>query len=206
MMKIKIVAIGRSNRCWNQNARDDFVKHAKIYYCGTCKRLVKGFDHHCFLLDMCVGAGNRKHFLLLLWYGGVASALAAYNMATARHSLAMMTPHHGAVSIHSDASHTCGGPESTYCLAALVCFVATALLAHGLLIFFAFHLGLCALGIRTVTLLRTRRCKGESDDQQPYSLDIVHNLQLVFGRGDGWHVLTWLVPLYVPYERCTHPE
>ena len=44
------VAVGRSNRCWNQNAWDDFTKQPKIYYCGTCKRLVKGFDHHCFFL------------------------------------------------------------------------------------------------------------------------------------------------------------
>jgi len=43
------------------------------HHCGTCNTCVAGFDHHCDFLGKCIGAGNMKLFILLLWTASVAS-------------------------------------------------------------------------------------------------------------------------------------
>ena len=43
------------------------------HHCGTCNTCVAGFDHHCDFLGKCVGAGNMKLFILLLWTASITS-------------------------------------------------------------------------------------------------------------------------------------
>jgi hypothetical protein len=45
------------------------------HHCSACNACVAGFDHHCDFLGKCVGAGNMRSFLLLLWLMLATSAL-----------------------------------------------------------------------------------------------------------------------------------
>jgi len=38
----------------------------KSSHCGACNNCVKGYDHHCTLLNNCVGQRNLRSFILLL--------------------------------------------------------------------------------------------------------------------------------------------
>jgi hypothetical protein len=43
------------------------------HHCGTCNTCVIGFDHHCDFLGKCIGSGNMKLFILLLWTAAITS-------------------------------------------------------------------------------------------------------------------------------------
>ena len=47
------------------------------HHCRECDACVVGFDHHCLALGRCIGAGNRKPFVLLLALGAFAWSLLA---------------------------------------------------------------------------------------------------------------------------------
>lgn len=47
-------------------------KPDRCHHCSLCNVCIMGMDHHCPWVGACVGAGNRKHFLLLLLHAVLA--------------------------------------------------------------------------------------------------------------------------------------
>ncbi|KAG8800676.1 hypothetical protein FRC20_009620 [Serendipita sp. 405] len=49
-------------------SRDEIIKPLRAHHCRTCNTCVLGYDHHCPWIGGCVGARNRKFFVVfLLW-------------------------------------------------------------------------------------------------------------------------------------------
>lgn len=48
------------------SSSDSLSKEVKASFCRYCKRHVIEMDHHCFLVDNCIGHNNRVLFLVLL--------------------------------------------------------------------------------------------------------------------------------------------
>lgn len=44
-------------------------KNDASYYCKVCNEYIINHDHHCVYLAQCVGWKNRRHFMLLLFFG-----------------------------------------------------------------------------------------------------------------------------------------
>jgi hypothetical protein len=36
-------------------------------HCYRCKKCVHKYDHHCVLLNICIGEANQKYYILFLW-------------------------------------------------------------------------------------------------------------------------------------------
>ena len=53
------------------------------HHCSRCNVCVAGFDHHCDFIGKCVGSGNARAFLLMLWLLVVASAACLAYVAAA---------------------------------------------------------------------------------------------------------------------------
>jgi len=64
---MELVSAGSLNNhtfCWRCNA----PKPASCHHCRVCRRCVMDMDHHCPFIGNCVGAGNRREFVLFLFW------------------------------------------------------------------------------------------------------------------------------------------
>jgi hypothetical protein len=59
----------------------DSPKPPRTHHCSTCRVCVRKMDHHCPWVGQCVGYGNYKSFILLLWGGWVGTALTLATLA-----------------------------------------------------------------------------------------------------------------------------
>ena len=64
------------------------VHAARTEYCRRCMTCVQRYDHHCVLIDSCIGAGNLRFFLLAL---GLIAATAAIATRLCYHLLLSYT-------------------------------------------------------------------------------------------------------------------
>ena len=70
--------------CSNPHNHGDFgfYKPPKSSHCRVCNNCVRGFDHHCVLLNNCIGRRNFKSFCFFLIFSFSAATLAAVNGIT----------------------------------------------------------------------------------------------------------------------------
>ena len=54
--------------------RCDAPRLARAGHCGACGRCTRVLDHHCVWVDACIGARNKRAFLLFVLYAGLATA------------------------------------------------------------------------------------------------------------------------------------
>ena len=53
----------------------NIIRPPKTSHCAICDNCIMELDHHCFYISNCVGARNRKYFILFLIYGFLLSIL-----------------------------------------------------------------------------------------------------------------------------------
>lgn len=58
--------------------RCGLARRERSHHCRYCKRCIDGFDHHCDVLDMCVGRGNVTLFRIFLLFHSVFFFHATY--------------------------------------------------------------------------------------------------------------------------------
>ena len=65
----------------NKGGYRGYQKPPKVSHCGTCNNCVRGFDHHCFLLNNCVGRRNMRAFVSFLISSCVGSMIYLLGLA-----------------------------------------------------------------------------------------------------------------------------
>ena len=56
----------------------NIMRPSKTSHCVICDNCIMELDHHCFYISNCVGARNRKYFILFLIYGFLISILSIF--------------------------------------------------------------------------------------------------------------------------------
>ena len=56
----------------------NIMRPSKASHCVICDNCILELDHHCFYISNCVGARNRKYFILFLIYGFLISILSIF--------------------------------------------------------------------------------------------------------------------------------
>ena len=115
------------NRCGC--TRLETTKHCNI--CNTC---VEGFDHHCDVLEMCIGRDNVQWFRAFLGGSAILCSYGAYNHAAMLQCTAR-TP-----ALWAQIGYT-------------ALFVVELSFAISFSLFAAFHIGLCIAGTTTYGLI-----------------------------------------------------
>lgn len=56
------------------------IRPDRCYHCSKCSICILKRDHHCPLLDKCIGFSNQKYFILLLFYTLIYSLFFAFSI------------------------------------------------------------------------------------------------------------------------------
>lgn len=119
---------------------------ARAFHCKLCRRTVVEFDHHCDVLDMCIGRGNIHRFRLFLLYHAI---LCAY-----------------ALTLHKSLIGSCVAdkPQTTRLLLVLLVFEFS--MGVAISCFAAFHLTLCVCRARTYDIVQWYRRRQVGRDRR----------------------------------------
>jgi len=156
-------------------------------------RCVHIMDHHCTFLANCIGRGNRKLFLLSLYYGFLLSVLVVLTAPKALGTMASAT------------THSQEPPEALYVLYLIICFVVFLQSAMYSVATFSLAAFQTFLVQRDETTIEFRRLHEENESQPTLdpndALLNPHGFKEVFGRC----VLLWFLPIF-PNESRPEPS
>ena len=159
-------------------------KPDRAHHCATCQRCILKFDHHCVLINNCVGFYNYKPYLLLLIYAMLSLVLAISGLIPfCIHLFDALPP---SIPIAYPLWVRLQVPLMAFLLVAIAVMI-------GLLL--AMHVGLVITNVTTLEMIRER--KGFSWRtliwESAYHLGVIRNLQEVFGT----NLLLWPFPTYL---------
>ncbi|CDJ59257.1 zinc finger DHHC domain-containing protein, putative [Eimeria maxima] len=150
-------------------------KPDRTHHCRVCRGCVLRMDHHCPWLANCVGWGNHKYFMLLLFYGALTCLFVAATML-------------------ESVIRVVNEPKADFVELFLLLLGSSLdiLIFAVIFLFGLFHLYLLAKGMTTIEFCEKRFKRAH--DQPPsnmWNLGFWRNFNEVF----GYNPLLWFVPV-----------
>ena len=159
---------GRRRACkWCAQFKPD-----RAHHCRVCKACVLRMDHHCPWIGTCVGFGNHKPFLLLLFYSTITCGFVAY----------MTGQQYGRRALQAADDFT----GSLLGMSLMILSGALGMVLGG---FFCFHIYLTTSALTTIEYCEKMRTP--DFDRKVYDRGMLGNLKQVL----GWNPLLWLLPI-----------
>lgn len=153
----------------------DMYKPDRCHHCRICRSCILRMDHHCPWIANCVGFGNHKYFLLLVFY---ALLNVSWVMATQHVSISL-----------SLIEYT----PSMYRFLLVFGMTLSALMFTLLSGFFSLHVWFVLKATTTIEFCEKRSSAGRPPSTS-YELSMYENVTAVLGANP----LFWLLPLAPP--------
>lgn len=161
-------------------------KPDRCHHCRVCKACILRMDHHCPWIMNCIGFGNHKYFLLLVFY----SVLGCGFM--------------GSTVLESVIRSVTEDRSSMHRFLLVLCFVLSLIMFVLLSVFLAFHVWLVQKALTTIEFCEKSKCSGSvsagsggaggSEGRSPYHVGPWDNIVAVLGP----RPVFWLLPVYLP--------
>ncbi|OII74581.1 DHHC family palmitoyl transferase [Cryptosporidium ubiquitum] len=146
-------------------------KPDRTHHCRVCRTCVLKMDHHCPWISNCVGWGNHKHLLLLIFYSAISCSFITITLApTLNTSLNMSTIRFGDI------------------VALLLAEILSAFLVVVLFSFFFFHLWLVFNSMTTIEFCEKSRSTSYTN---LWFKGYMHSFKQVFGSNP----FLWFLPV-----------